>query len=160
MTVVPTTGDKRPLTVTIPTTKKDNGAIEPADDVKTLGGQLRVGDEVQLTYLRNSAALTFCDASAKGTVDPKRDQATVFTFVGRQRVAHGGKQVEAVRVSRGPTTWTFLLPDADPKDAAYQPDAALLKKVRACQRGNTVRLTYDLGRLRVLASRYRGHQTP
>jgi hypothetical protein len=143
MTVVPETEDKTPLTVNIPTTKKENGAVEPPDAVKSLGGQLRVSDEVQLTYVKADTGLKYCAASAKGSADPKRDEATVFTFVARRTVALRGKQVEAVTVGRGAATWTFLLPDADPKDEAYQPDAGLLKKVKECRRGNTVRLAYD-----------------
>jgi hypothetical protein len=144
MTVVPTTGNKRPLTVNIPVTKKDDGTVEAPEAVKSLGGQLRVSDEVQLTYVRSGTGLKYSDASAKGGGDPKRDEATVFTFVGSRTVPRDGKQVEAITVRQGATTLTFLVPDADPKDKAYQPDAELLKKIKEVQRGNTVRLTYDL----------------
>ena len=143
MTVVPDTKEKTPITVNIPVAKKENGAAEPPDSVKALAGQLRVGDELELTYVKSGTALKYSSASAKGGGSPASDDATVFTFGARRTVALRGKQVEAVVAGRGPMTWTFLLPDADPKDDAYQPDAELLKKVKECRRGNRVRLTYD-----------------
>jgi len=143
MTVVPETQEKTPITVNIPVAKKENGAVEPPDSVKSLAGQLRVGDALELTYVKSGTTLKYSKASAKGGGSPASDEATVFTFGARRTVALRGKQVEAVVAGRGPMTWTFLLPDADPKDDAYQPDAELLKKVKECRRGNTVRLTYD-----------------
>ena len=143
MTVVPDTKEKMPITVNIPIARNENGAVEPPDAVKSLAGQLRVGDELELTYVKSGGTLKYGKASAKGGGSPASDEATVFTFGARRTVALRGKQVEAVVAGRGPMTWTFLLPDADPKDKAYQPDAGLLKKVKECRRGNTVRLTYD-----------------
>ena len=143
MTVVPETQEKTPITVNIPVAKKDNGAVEPPDSVKSLAGQLRVGDELELTYVKSGTTLKYSEASAKGGGSPASDDAAVFTFSARRMVPFRGKQVEAMVVGRGPMTWTFLLPDADPKDDAYQPDAELLKKVKECRRGNRVRLTYD-----------------
>lgn len=143
LSVVPDTKDKTPMTVSIPLTKKDNGAVEPPDDVKSLAGRLRIGDEIQLTYVKSGTSLKYRAAAAKGADDPKRDEATLFTFSARRTLSLRGNQVQAVLVTRGPMTWTFLVPDADPKDKAYQPDPELLKKVQECRRGNTVRLTYD-----------------
>jgi hypothetical protein len=143
LTVVPETQEKTPITVNIPVARKENGAVEPPDAVKSLGGQLRVGDELELTYLKSGGSLKYSKASAKGGGGPASDDAAVFTFIAPRTAPFRGKQVEAVVVGRGPMTWTFLLPDADPKDAAYQPDAELLKKIKECRRGNRVRLTYD-----------------
>ena len=143
MTVVPETQEKTPITVNIPVAKKENGAVEPPDSVKSLAGQLRVGDALELTYVKSGTTLKYSEASAKGGGGPAGDEATVFTFGTRRTVTFRGKQVEAMVAGRGPMTWTFLLPDADPKDDAYQPDAELLKKVKECRRGNRVRLTYD-----------------
>jgi hypothetical protein len=143
MTVVPDTQDKTPLTVQVPAAKNDQGAVEVPDAVKSLAGQLRVGDELQLTYVKSGTALKYSAASAKGPGDPKRDEASVFTFSGRRTVTVSGQRVEAAVVTRGPVTWTFLVPDADPKKDGYQADAELLKKVKECKRGNQVRLAYD-----------------
>jgi len=143
MTVVPNTQEKTPLTVTIPSTKKENGAVELPDFAKSLAGQLRVGDELELTHVKSGMALTCTSASAKVAGDPKGDEASLFKFAASRTVSFRGKQVQAVVASRGQMTWTFLLPDADPKDDVYQPDAELLKKVKECRRGNTLRLTYD-----------------
>ena len=143
MTVTSDTKEKTPITVVVPFTKKENGAAEPPDAVKTLSGQLRVGDELQLTYVPVASGPRYSGAKAGAPGDPKRDESTVFTFSARRTMPFRGKQVEAVLVTRGTLVLTFLLPDADPKDAAYQADAELLKKIRDCRRGNTVRLTYD-----------------
>jgi len=145
MTVVPNTVTRTPLTVQVPAVKKDKdkGPAAVPDAVKSLAGQLRVGDEIQLTYVKSGTALMYSAASAKGPADPARDEASVFTFSGRRTVTVGGQRVEAAVVTRGPVTWTFLVPDADPKEDGYQADAELLKKVKDCKRGNTVRLTYD-----------------
>jgi hypothetical protein len=113
---------------------------QPADPLRH-----RVSDELSLTYVRSGTTLKYSGATAAGPTDPKRDDATVFTFAGSRAVPYRGKQVQAAVVNRGPLTWTFLLPDADPKDDAYQPDADLLKKVKECRRGQAVRLTYDPG---------------
>ena len=142
MTVTSDTKEKTPLTVVVPI-KKENGAAEPPADAKTLSGQLRVGDELQLTYVPTVPDPRYCSAKAGATGDPKRDESTVFTFSARRTVPFRGKQVEAVFVTRGAMVLAFLLPDADPKDDAYQPDPGLLKKLRDLRRGNTVRLTYD-----------------
>jgi hypothetical protein len=150
MTVVPNTKDKtalavQPLTIQVPAVKKDKdkGPAAVPDVVKSMAGQLRVGDEIQLTYVKSGTALMYSDASAKWAGDPARDEASVFTFSGRRTVTVGGQRVEAAVVTRGPMTWTFLVPDADPKEDGYQADAELLKKVKECKRGNKVRLTYD-----------------
>lgn len=145
MSVLQNTVPKTPITVQVPAVKKDKdkGPAAVPDAVKSLAGQLRVGDEVQLTYVKSGTALMYSAAAAKGQADPARDEASLFTFSGRRTLTVAGQRVEAALVTRGPVTWTFLVPDADPKEDGYQADAELLKKVKECKRGDPVRLTYD-----------------
>ena len=137
MTVLPAGKGKKPVTITVPNadTKKKARAIDPPAAVKTLAGQVKVGDTVNVTYESTRTTCTLCSASASGS---SNTEDTPFTFVAVRRVRHAGKSYMAVCAARGSMTWNFLIPNADSR-----PDPELLKKTKALRRGNQIKLTYE-----------------
>jgi len=144
MTVVPDGPGKKPITLLVPNKMKESRTIEVSEAVKSLAGQLKAGDSVNLTYESSAGKATFSSATVTPGVT---EEDTTFTYGGTRKVSHRGKACQAVLASRGSLSWKFLLPDKnadadDGKKTAYQPDPELLKKLKELRRGVAVRLTY------------------
>ncbi|KPK44885.1 MAG: hypothetical protein AMK72_11550 [Planctomycetes bacterium SM23_25] len=135
MSVLPEGKGKMPVTMTIPNTSKPSRTIDPPAAVKTLAGQLKVGDPVKVTYETTARTCTFCSAEATGNAN-RTD--TPFTFIAVRRLRHAGKEYQAVFAARGSLTWAFLIPNGD-----TGPDPELVKKTKEFRRGSEVRLTYE-----------------
>jgi len=138
MTVLPSGKDKKPVTITVPNadTSKKARTIDPPAAVKTLAGQVKVGDTVNVVYESTRTTCTLCSASASGSPSDNKDEP--FTFIAVRRTRHGGKSYMAVCAAKGSMTWNFLIPNGD-----SGPDAELLKKTKTLRRGNQIKLTYE-----------------
>ena len=136
MTVLPEGKGKKPITMTVPNTEKKSKAINPPDTVKTLAGQLKVGNTVKVNYETTSTTCTFRSAEATGGLNAQND--TPFTFIAVRRLKHAGKNYQAVLAAKGSVTWSFLIPNGD-----SGPDPDLVKKTKKIRRGNQVKLTYE-----------------
>ncbi|HUU92979.1 MAG TPA: hypothetical protein VM238_17440 [Phycisphaerae bacterium] len=137
MTVLPAGKEKKPVTITVPNadmTKKAR-TFDPPAAVKTLAGQVKVGDTVSVTYESTRTTCTLCSVSASGSTNT---EDTPFTFVAVRRIQHAGKPYQAVCAARGSLTWNFLIPNGD-----SGPDPELLKKTKELRRGNQIKLTYE-----------------
>jgi len=135
MTVLPDGKGQKPVTMTVPNKEKNSRTIEPPDSVKTLAGQLKVGDTVKVNYETTAMKCTFRSAEVTNGLNTRKD--TPFTFIAMRRLKHAGKNYLAVFAAKGSVTWSFLIPNTD-----SGPDPDLVKKTKALRRGSLVKLTY------------------
>lgn len=155
MTVIPEKSSQ-PVVLTIPNKTKKSRYINPAEGVKRLAGQLKIGDKIQISYDKLYSTRTYKSGRSVGSSDTGA-KPMVFSFVSTRKIRHGKEYYQAVVAGKGRRTWTFLMPNVEPDAGADAsaaagvrkipaqptPDPELAEKIKKYRRGDEVHLTYE-----------------